>query len=316
MPSSPLLQSELPLSSVKSEVIREWLREHRKTPLRRLGDWFSTTLLHPALRGLLVVIKTAEPLRGVPAPLWTVASMLLSIAVYSSRMGWRPAAGFITLLMIHECGHLFAARYYGIRVSVPVFIPYIGAIIDMREPMRNAWEEAVFGISGPVLGSLGAFASLGLHHFTGNFYFAELAFFGFFLNLFNLIPLGFLDGGHVAAAISRWLWIPGYIMMAAFVWFVHAPAAILMLVVMLPMVLSLFRRKPRKNLVPQSQDYDHVSLGKRVTIALLYLGLVVILVASMGWVWCKDISPALHTEKSLTHSSPGNQRSDGKNERP
>lgn len=257
-------------------------------------------MIVPLLKGLLAFMEDMKVLRIIPGPVWTVASMLISIAVYSSRMGWALAWGFIILLLIHECGHLLAARWYGARMSVPIFIPYIGAIIDMKQPMRNAWEEAVFGISGPVLGSLGAFACLGIHQLTGSFYFAELALFGFFLNLFNLIPLGFLDGGHVAVALSRWLWVPGYLMMAAFAWFIHSPAAILVLVVMLPMVHSLFRRKSPKHLEKQ-QSYDRVSLPKRLTMGVLYVGLVAILVASMCWAWCKDIYPALKEGKS---SSP------------
>ena len=257
-------------------------------------------MIVPLLKGLLAFMEATKVLRIIPGPVWTIASMLISIAVYSSRMGWALAWGFIILLLIHECGHLLAARWYGARMSVPIFIPYIGAIIDMKQPMRNAWEEAVFGISGPVLGSLGAFACLGIHQLTGSFYFAELALFGFFLNLFNLIPLGFLDGGHVAVALSRWLWVPGYLMMAAFAWFIHSPAAILVLVVMLPMVHSLFRRKSPKHLEKQ-QSYDRVSLPKRLTMGVLYVGLVAILVASMCWVWCKDIYPALKEGKS---SSP------------
>jgi outer membrane murein-binding lipoprotein Lpp len=94
---------------------------------------------------------------------------------------------------------------------------------------------------------------------TGSFYFAELAFFGLFLNLFNLGPLGFLDGGHVAVALTRWLWPVGFLIMGVFVYFVHSPAAILSLVVMLPMVLSLFKKRTQ-----QQRDYDRVSLGKRL----------------------------------------------------
>lgn len=296
----PLLQPELPFHANRSDFIRIWNRERGKRGFHRIGERIWSSMIVPLLMGLLAFMEAMKVLRIIPAPVWTVASMLISIAVYSSRMGWALAWGFIILLLIHECGHLLAASWYGARMSVPIFIPYIGAIIDMKQPMRNAWEEAVFGISGPVLGSLGAFACLGIHQLTGSFYFAELALFGFFLNLFNLIPLGFLDGGHVAVALSRWLWVPGYLMMAAFAWFIHSLAAILVLVVMLPMVHSLFRRKSPKHLEKQ-QSYDRVSLQKRLTMGVLYVGLVAILVASMCWAWCKDIYPALKEGKS---SSP------------
>ncbi len=288
------MQTELSFRGEEDDFLREWLRERRKTRLQRLGEWLEMSVLLPVIQGLLAVIRVAEPLRVVPAPVWTIGSMLISIAVYSSRMGWKLALGFITLLMIHESGHLLAARYYGARMSVPIFIPYIGAIIDMKEPMRNAWEEAVFGISGPLLGTLGACLCWITAGITGSFYFAELALFGFFLNLFNLIPLGFLDGGHVAVVLTRWLWIPGYLMMGAFAWYVHSPVVIISLVVMLPMVLSLFRKKPHKDNL-----YDRVRLGKRFAMGAIYLALVSFLACSMSWIFIKDIYPGLKQGKSL-----------------
>ena len=288
------MQTELSFRGKEDDFLREWLRERRKTRLQRLRDWLEVTILLPIIQGLLAAIRVAEPLRVVPAPVWTIGSMLISIAVYSSRMGWKLALGFITLLMIHESGHLLAARYYGARMSVPIFIPYIGAIIDMKEPMRNAWEEAVFGISGPLLGTLGACLCWITAGITGSFYFAELALFGFFLNLFNLIPLGFLDGGHVAVVLTRWLWIPGYLMMGAFAWYVHSPVVIISLVVMLPMVLSLFRKKPHKDNL-----YDRVRLGKRFAMGAIYLALVSFLACSMSWIFIKDIYPGLKQGKSL-----------------
>jgi Zn-dependent protease len=288
------MQTELSFHGKEDDFLREWLRERRKTRLQRLGERLEMSVLLPIIQGLLAVIRVAEPLRVVPAPVWTIGSMLISIAVYSSRMGWKLALGFITLLMIHESGHLLAARYYGARMSVPIFIPYIGAIIDMKEPMRNAWEEAVFGISGPLLGTLGACLCWITAGITGSFYFAELALFGFFLNLFNLIPLGFLDGGHVAVVLTRWLWIPGYLMMGAFAWYVHSPVVIISLVVMLPMVLSLFRKKPHKDNL-----YDRVRLGKRFAMGAIYLALVSFLACSMSWIFIKDIYPGLKQGKSL-----------------
>jgi Zn-dependent protease len=206
--------------------------------------------------------------------------------------------------MTHEIGHLLAGRYYGSRMSVPIFIPYIGAIIDMKQPMRNAWEEAVIGISGPLLGTLGACLCWIISGFTHSLYFAELAFFGLCLNLFNLVPLGFLDGGHVAVALTRWLWPVGFIIMGVFVYFVHSPAAILSLVVMLPMVLSLFKKRTR-----QQRDYDRVSFSKRLIMGTLYFSLVTFLGCSLSWLFIKEIYPKLNERKS---SSPMALSANGK----
>jgi len=295
MPSPPLQQAEISFDGHKSSTTHDLIRGGRKPLFERLLDAVIYAALFPLIRFLLPALRPMHGLKVIPAPVWTIASMLISIAVYASRMGWRLALGFIALLMIHECGHLLAARYYGARVSVPIFIPYIGALIDMKEPMKNAWHEAVFGISGPILGTLGACLCWLIASVTGSFYFAELAFLGFFLNLFNLIPLGFLDGGHVAVVLTRWLWIPGYLIMAAFAWYVHTPVVIIALVVMLPLVISVFRKKSEKEKL-----YDRVRLWKRIAMGGIYLLLISFLGCSMSWVFIKDIYPSLKEGKSLS----------------
>src|SRR5205823_4163534 len=108
-----------------------------------------------------------------------------------------------------ECGHLLAAKRIGLRVGAPVFIPFMGAFIALKEAPRNAWIEAQVGIGGPLLGALGACVCYGIFVLTGNPLFNGLAHVAFFLNLFNLSPIGFLDGGRIVTALSPWLWLVG-----------------------------------------------------------------------------------------------------------
>lgn len=67
------------------------------------------------------------------------------------------------------------------------------------------------GLAGPVLGTVAALVPLALYFAAGELLFQALAYVGFFLNLFNLIPLTPLDGGRALAAISPGAWVIGFL---------------------------------------------------------------------------------------------------------
>ena len=106
------------------------------------------------------------------------------------------------LIFVHEMGHVLQLRREGIKASAPMFIPFLGAVIWAKSLGDNAAAEARVGLAGPVLGSLGAAALIPVADATGNDLFTALAFTGFFLNLFNLLPVVPLDGGRAMAALS------------------------------------------------------------------------------------------------------------------
>src|SRR2546430_7986154 len=94
-------------------------------------------------------------LKFLPILLKSGGTMLLMILVYTMMWGWEVALGFVLLLLIHECGHLIVARKFGLKVGAPVFIPFMGAFIALKEAPRNAWMEACVGIGGAPLASRG-----------------------------------------------------------------------------------------------------------------------------------------------------------------
>jgi len=215
-------------------------------------------------------------LKFFPVILKTGGTMFASIWLYALAWGWWFALGFVLLIFVHECGHLLAAKRVGLKVGAPVFIPFMGAFIALKEAPRNAWIEAQVGIGGPLLGAAGAAVCDGIYLATGNPLFRALAYTGFFLNLFNLAPVGFLDGGRIVTALSPWLWIVGIVVVAAML--VAHPNFILLLIVVLslPRLFSLFRRK-----TDEEKRYFEVTPGQRATMAVLYFGLVALLVAGM-----------------------------------
>ena len=165
---------------------------------------------------------------GPQSDTWTTAifktggSMLLSILVYGVMFGgdFRFALGFVLLMLIHEMGHVVAMWYYGLSASPPIFIPFVGALINLRQSPPNALVEAVVGIGGPLLGTLGAVACYGLFLFVPVCHtqlFFELSIMGFFLNFFNLLPMPPLDGGRIMAAVSPWAWVVGVVGLVALI---------------------------------------------------------------------------------------------------
>lgn len=218
----------------------------------------------------------APAIKFFPMLLKTGGTMILSIGAYAMMWGVWFAVGFVLLIFVHELGHLVAARKCGIKVGAPVFIPFMGAIIALKEAPRNAWIEAQVGIGGPLLGTVGAIVCEMIHLATGNPLFRALAYTGFFLNLFNLAPVGFLDGGRIVTALSPWLWLVGFAIM---VWLtVLRPNFILFLILIVsaPRLFSLFRRKS-----DVERRYFEVTPVQRWTMATLYFGLIALLVIGM-----------------------------------
>jgi len=229
----------------------------------------------------------------VPGGVWTVASMVITIAVYSTKLGWTKAAGLVALLMIHGCGHLVAAFLLRIPTSTPIFIPYLGAVIDLKEEVHNRWKLALMGIAGPIAGALASLGCYMSYKATGSMTMAFLALGGCIQNLFNLIPMGSLDGGHIVGVFTRWIWIPGYLLMCCLAWFVHTPAIWISLLVMLPQILGVFRSgsqmRPRGG-----KNYRRASLCKRIILGIAYLGLICVLTCCISLIFIKDISGMKH----------------------
>jgi Zn-dependent protease len=159
-----------------------------------------------ALLGLLKAVPVAKALL-------TFGSFGGTIFLYALKSGLPFAFGFVLLIMIHELGHAYAMRVEGVRASWPVFIPFMGAFIAMKDVPVSADSEARIAIAGPVAGTAGALACAALGLWLHAPLYLALAYSAFFLNLFNLVPFGFLDGARVARVFSKRAWIVGGLVM-------------------------------------------------------------------------------------------------------
>jgi Zn-dependent protease len=100
-------------------------------------------------------------------------------------------------------GHFLEARRQGIHASWPTFIPFFGAYVMIQRAGLTPWRSATISLAGPFVGGLGAAACWWISVAQDSQLFSTLAYSGFLLNLFNLVPIGFLDGGQVARAASE-----------------------------------------------------------------------------------------------------------------
>jgi Zn-dependent protease len=129
--------------------------------------------------------------------------LFVSIAAYALIWGWQWGVGFVALIFVHEMGHFFEARRQGLDASWPSFIPFFGAYVLVSRAGLTPWRNALVSLAGPFLGGVGAAVCWVVGNAHDSQLFMSLAFSGFLLNLINMAPIGFLDGGQVARAAGE-----------------------------------------------------------------------------------------------------------------
>ena len=195
--------------------------------------------------------------------------MLVSIAVYAEMFGWKYAVGFVLLLLCHEMGHYIAARQRGLDVGLPTFIPFVGAWINLKTQSLNPETVAFVGMAGPLLGSTGAFLVYLIAEYYQLHWLLAIAYAGFVLNLFNLIPVVPLDGGHIVAVITPKIWIVGIPMLVALYFWRPSPLLIIIAILALPKAWAAIR-----GTIPAETESQLTGNGLKARYAAEYLGLV------------------------------------------
>lgn len=249
----------------------------RSLPRRRLGGAVAGAAALIAkfaaqLKALLFLLPKAKLLV-------TAGSAFVSVAAYSLLWGWQFAIGFVVLIFVHEMGHVIQLRREGISASAPTFIPFFGAVIASRSLGGDAFAEAKVGLAGPLLGTLGAAVCLAIGEATRSDFFLALAYVGFLINLFNLIPVVPLDGGRAMAAMSPWLWFVGFGVIVTGAIAFHSPFLVLIAVFA---GLELWRRwQHRRSGSLQAAAYYRVAPRARLLVGLTYIGLIALLAGGM-----------------------------------
>jgi Zn-dependent protease len=258
--------------------MEQYLHEWRGyEPIRPRGRWDWRRTLRKLLAPIGAIAGFLAKFGAALLKFKFLFSMFVSAGFYVWLGGWWFGIGLILLLFVHEMGHVIEAKRQGLPVSVPVFIPFMGALITMKQMPHNAWREARLALAGPLLGSAGALALYILGAAYDSQQLKALAFLGFLINLFNLLPVIPLDGGRITAALHPALWFIGFVALLALV--IYQPNPILILILLLA-GSELWRRWQIRR-VPQMQDYYRVRPHQRLIVGLLYFGLAAALVVGM-----------------------------------
>ena len=214
--------------------------------------------------------------------LGTALTMLVSIGAYALLFPAWFAVGIVVLIWVHEMGHVLQLKREGIEASAPMFIPFIGAFVAMKQMPKDALAEARVGLAGPVLGTLGGLATLGLYAATQNPVFLGLAYFTFIINLFNLAPLLPLDGGRAVGAMSPVFQFLGLVTMVGL--FFVAPIMVFIALLGLP---EMWHRWKTRH-TPEGRAYYDIAPRHRVAVGVVYLGLIISLGLLTGFTFVED----------------------------
>ncbi len=238
------------------------------TNKRGLGAMLAALGLAAAkLKGLLGLLKLAT----LGKLFLSSFSMLAYMWVMAMRGGWLFGVGFVVILLIHELGHATAIKRYGLKAGWPVFIPFFGAMIALKERPPSREADAEISIAGPMWGTVASFAAAGLYYVTRSPFWLSLGYTGLFLNMFNMTPVRPLDGGAIVEMFSRRAWIIGGIVVVGLFAMNPASPALIMILLMLP---RMFRRSDPSADEPLSPEVRRLWMWK-------YFGLLAFMGAGM-----------------------------------
>jgi Zn-dependent protease len=215
---------------------------------------------------LLLIVK-------IPV-LLTLGTALVSVAAYSLVPGIGPwvAVGLVVMIFVHEMGHVVEIRRQGMRATAPIFIPFLGAAIFQRSHAQSPMRQAQIGIAGPIAGTIGATVALLLYGSTHWVVLLLWAYYGFLINLFNMIPFGMLDGGWILAPVSKWIQVAGLVVLAGlFFAGLISPLVIIIVVLGLPVVLQRFRNPAMDRYLTSEPAGERYAMGAAWLALVVYL---------------------------------------------
>ena len=126
----------------------------------------------------------------------------MTFAVYTLLINWKVAALLCLGIGWHEYSHILAAKHLGMKTKGFYLVPFMGGVAFVADEYKTWFKKVFVVLMGPVGGSLPGFLLAGAYYFTGVPWLAAAAEWIMLVNLFNLLPLSFLDGGQITESIT------------------------------------------------------------------------------------------------------------------
>ena len=226
------------------------------------------------LKGISLILPALKVAKVGP-----LLSMGASMAAYGWLFGWKFGVGMVSLIFVHELGHGLMMRRLGVPAGPMTFIPFFGAVIEMKGRPVNSYHDALIAIAGPVLGTAATLPILAYGITTASQFALALSHWGCMVNLFNLLPIGMLDGGRIAGSLSKWTLPAGIGLSGAAIYaFPHNP---IMYLTALSACASTYSRFYGSE--SGQSDFYKMSSERQLVIGGGYVGLIAVLAAAMQW---------------------------------
>ena len=123
--------------------------------------------------------------------------VILNIIIYTFSFNFYISVSLVTAIILHELGHFCAAKKLKLTVQGCYLIPYVGGALIISDKYQSYKQQLILAISGPLSGSLSAILTLVLYIFYKNLYLGTFLYITVIINLCNLLPMSFLDGGQI-----------------------------------------------------------------------------------------------------------------------
>lgn len=127
-----------------------------------------------------------------------IISYVATAFIYVAFFNWRVSILLIAIIGLHEAGHIYTAKFFGVKTGGSYMLPFMGGVSTFKSLPTTYYHDAMISLAGPFAGLIISWVLLGLYGITYSVFWLAFCIINSIMNLFNLLPLAFLDGGRIA----------------------------------------------------------------------------------------------------------------------